>query len=110
MSNFENSLTVDFVHPRAHRGKKAPANLVTSCRPCNIIKGRRMFSSLEEAKAYVLQRRLELQREWEANTARLRSQSAALSLYHPSRPAAQSCSEIRTVAIGNDMQPSKLLG
>jgi 5-methylcytosine-specific restriction endonuclease McrA len=80
MSNFENSLTVDFVHPRAHRGKKAPANLVTSCRPCNIIKGRRMFSSLEEAKAYVLQRRLELKREWEANTARLRSQSAALSL------------------------------
>jgi 5-methylcytosine-specific restriction endonuclease McrA len=81
MSNFENSLimTVDFVHPRTHSGKKTPANLVTSCRPCNIIKGRRMFSSLEEAKVYVRERRLELQKEWETNPARLRSQSAALS-------------------------------
>ena len=81
MSNFENSLimTVDFVHPRTHSGKKTPANLVTSCRPCNIIKGRRVFTSVEEAKAYVLQRRMELHRDWEANTARLRSQSAAVS-------------------------------
>ncbi|MGA2186754.1 MAG: HNH endonuclease [Bryobacteraceae bacterium] len=82
MSNFENSLimTVDFVHPRARKGKKTPVNLVTACRPCNIIKGRRVFSSFEEAKAYVLQRREELRRDWEAKTARLRSQSAALSL------------------------------
>ena len=82
MSNFENSLimTVDFFHPRAHKGKKVPNNnLVTACRPCNIIKGRRMFSSLEEAKVYVRERRLELQKEWETNPARLRSQSAALS-------------------------------
>jgi 5-methylcytosine-specific restriction endonuclease McrA len=81
MSNFENSLimTVDFVHPRAHKGKKVSNNLVTACRPCNIIKGRRVFTSVEEAKAYVLQRRMELHRDWEANTARLRSQSAAVS-------------------------------
>ena len=80
MSNFENSLimTVDFFHPRAHK-RKVPNNLVTACRPCNIIKGRRLFTSVEEAKAYVLQRRIELQRDWEANTARLRSQSAAVS-------------------------------
>jgi len=82
MSNFENSLimTVDFFHPRAHKGKKVPNNnLVTACRRCNIIKGRRVFTSVEEAKAYVLQRRMELHRDWEANTARLRSQSAAVS-------------------------------
>ncbi len=81
MSNFENSLimTVDFFHPRAHKGKKVANNLVTACRPCNIIKGRRVFTSVEEAKAYVLQRRMELHRDWEANTARLRSQSAAVS-------------------------------
>src|SRR5215472_12421928 len=66
MSSFENSLimTVDFVHPRARKGKKTPANLVTACRPCNVIKGRRVFASLAEAKAYVLQRRAELQKEW----------------------------------------------
>jgi 5-methylcytosine-specific restriction endonuclease McrA len=82
MVNFENSLilTVDFVHPRAHKGKKTPANLITACRPCNVIKGRRVFGNFEEAKAYVLQRRMELQRDWEANTARLRSQSAAPSI------------------------------
>ena len=70
-SNFENSLimTVDFVHPRAHKGKKSSENLVTACRPCNVIKGRRVFGSLAEAKAYVLQSRAELQRDWEARTA-----------------------------------------
>jgi 5-methylcytosine-specific restriction endonuclease McrA len=78
MASFENSLimTVDFVHPRAHKGKKAPANLVTACRPCNVIKGYRVFKSLPEAKAYVLQRRAELQKEWEARRAHLRNRSA----------------------------------
>ena len=81
MSSFENSLimTVDFVQPRAHKGKKVPANLVTACRPCNLIKGLRSFSTLEEAKAYVLQRRGELQREWEATMNPLRSRSATAS-------------------------------
>src|SRR5271165_353863 len=67
MSNFENSLimTVDFVQPRARKGKKTPDNLVTACRPCNIIKGYRSFGSLDDAKAYVLKRRMELKKEWE---------------------------------------------
>ena len=71
-ANFENSLimTVDFVHPRAHKGKKSPQNLVTACRPCNVIKGRRVFGSFDEAKAYVLQKRQELRKEWEAQTGR----------------------------------------
>ena len=78
MSNFENSLimTVDFVHPQAHEGKKAAANLVAACRPCNVIKARRVFPSFEAAKAYVLKRRAELQKEWEAEMARLRSRPA----------------------------------
>lgn len=70
LSSFENSLimTVDFVHPRAHKGKKSPENLVTACRPCNILKGRRVFASLAEARAYVLMRRTQLRKEWEART------------------------------------------
>ena len=80
MASFENSLimTVDFVHPRAKKGKKTPANLVTACRPCNVIKGYRTFSSLEDAKAFVLKRRAELQEEWEAKAAKLPSETAAV--------------------------------
>lgn len=71
MSSFENSLimTVDFVHPRARKGKKSPENLVTACRPCNLIKGRRVFASLAEAKAFVLMRRAQLRKDWEERTA-----------------------------------------
>ena len=81
MSSFENSLimTVDFVQPRAHKGKKLPANLVTACRPCNVIKGLRTFPSLSEAKAYVLKRRAELHKDWEATMTPLRSRSASTS-------------------------------
>jgi 5-methylcytosine-specific restriction endonuclease McrA len=79
LSNFENSLimTVDFVQPRAHKGKKVSDNLVTACRPCNVIKGRRVFSSFNEAKKYVLQRRAELRKDWEAKTERLHSTAAS---------------------------------
>ena len=67
-ASFENSLvmTVDFVHPRAHKGKKDPSNLITACRPCNVIKGHRIFRDMEHAKAYVLTRREQLQKEWES--------------------------------------------
>jgi 5-methylcytosine-specific restriction endonuclease McrA len=70
-SSFENSLimTVDFVHPRAHKGKKDPGNLITACRPCNLIKGSRIFRDFEHAKEYVLQRRDEFRKDWEARTA-----------------------------------------
>ena len=78
-TSFENYLvmTVDFVIPRARGGKKEPRNLVTACRPCNLIKGRRVFKTFEEAKAYVLQRREELRKEWEARMARLKGHKAA---------------------------------
>jgi 5-methylcytosine-specific restriction endonuclease McrA len=77
MANFENSLvmSVDFVLPRARKGTKNPNNLIAACRPCNLIKGRRTFGNFEEAKAYVLQRRAELRKDWEANVARSHSRT-----------------------------------
>jgi 5-methylcytosine-specific restriction endonuclease McrA len=71
-ANFENALamSVDFVMPRARQGKKDPANLVACCRTCNTIKGKRVYKSLDEAKAYVMARRGELKKTWEARAAR----------------------------------------
>ena len=78
MASFENSLvmSVDFIIPRARKGKKDPRNLVAACRPCNLLKGRRAFGNFEEAKAYVLKRREEVRTQWKARMDRLRSQSA----------------------------------
>lgn len=72
-ATFENALimSVDFVVPRARKGKKDPNNLVACCRPCNMIKGRRLYKSFDEAKTYVLQRRAELQKAWESKTRSL---------------------------------------
>jgi 5-methylcytosine-specific restriction endonuclease McrA len=71
-ASFENALamSVDFVKPRAHKGKKDPANLVACCRPCNMIKGTRVYKNFEEAKAYVLARRDELRKGWQTRVAR----------------------------------------
>jgi 5-methylcytosine-specific restriction endonuclease McrA len=70
-ASFENALimSVDFVVPRARKGKKDPGNLVACCRPCNMIKGRRVYGSFEEAKTYVLARRGELLKAWEDRKA-----------------------------------------
>ena len=78
MARFEDSLimSVDFVIPRARKGKKDARNLVAACRPCNLLKGRHVFSNFEEAKEYILKRREELRNEWEAKMARLRSRPA----------------------------------
>ncbi len=78
LGNFENSLimSVDFVMPRARKGKKDTQNLVTACRPCNVIKGNRMFNSFEEAKAFVLNKRAELRQKWENKTAAGQSKAA----------------------------------
>jgi 5-methylcytosine-specific restriction endonuclease McrA len=77
-ASFENALimSVDFVVPRAHKGRKDPRNLVACCRPCNMIKGRRVYGSLEEAKAYVLARRKDLRTAWELKKGRPLSQTA----------------------------------
>jgi 5-methylcytosine-specific restriction endonuclease McrA len=74
MRSFENSLimTVDFIVPRSRNGKKEPGNLVTACRPCNVLKGHRhVFASFEEAKEHVLKGRAALRKEWEGKVVRL---------------------------------------
>src|SRR6202042_2982527 len=70
-ANFENALamSVDFVMPRARKGKKDPANLVACCRSCNLIKGTRVYRNFDDAKAYVLARRDVLGKAWEARKA-----------------------------------------
>ena len=71
-ASFENALSmrVDFVVPRARKGKKDPANLVACCTPCNTIKGTRVYANFDEAKAYVLAHRAELRKSWESKTSR----------------------------------------
>lgn len=54
-------LTVDHVHPHAKGGARRMDNLVTCCQPCNLIKGKRLFKTFEDAKSFVLKKR----KEWE---------------------------------------------
>jgi 5-methylcytosine-specific restriction endonuclease McrA len=78
-ASFENALvmSVDFVVPRAHKGKKDPANLVACCRPCNTIKGTRVYKTFEDAKKFVLAQREELRRSWETQHSRAAKKAAA---------------------------------
>ena len=78
MASFDNALamSVDFVVPRARKGKKDPKNLVACCRACNMIKGRRVYSNFDEAKAYVLKSRDELRKTWEAKAAKALAKTA----------------------------------
>jgi 5-methylcytosine-specific restriction endonuclease McrA len=71
-ASFENAVVmrVDFVVPRARKGKKDPSNLVACCLPCNTIKGKKVYKSMDEAKAFVLKSREELRKTWQAKTAR----------------------------------------
>ena len=77
-ASFESALVmrVDFVIPRAKKGKKDPANLVACCSPCNTIKGTRVYKSFEDAKAYVLAGREELRKAWESKQARPAAKAA----------------------------------
>jgi 5-methylcytosine-specific restriction endonuclease McrA len=77
-ASFENALVmrVDFVVPRAKKGKKDPSNLVACCTPCNTIKGTRVYANFEEARAYVLKQREDLRKNWEAKVARPMAKSA----------------------------------
>jgi 5-methylcytosine-specific restriction endonuclease McrA len=61
LHRFENwlILTIDHVHPHAKGGARSMTNLVTACQPCNLIKGKRVFKSSEEAREYVLSKRAE---------------------------------------------------
>jgi len=77
-ASFENALVmrVDFVVPRARKGKKDPRHLVACCTPCNTIKGTRVYAGMDEARAFVLARRVELRNAWQSRTARPRAKSA----------------------------------
>ena len=71
-ASFENALVmrVDFVMPRAKKGKKDPKNLVACCSPCNTIKGTKVYKSFDEAREHVLARREELRKSWDAKQKR----------------------------------------
>ncbi len=77
-ASFENALVmrVDFVHPRARKGRKDPANLVACCTPCNTIKGTKVYANFDDAKAFVLKKREELHKAWHSKTARQSSKPA----------------------------------
>lgn len=77
-ASFENALVmrVDFVMPRAKKGKKDPGNLVACCTPCNTIKGTRVYANFDEARAYVLKQREDLRKNWESKVARPIAKSA----------------------------------
>ncbi len=55
-------LTIDHVHPNAKGGQRSMDNLVTACQPCNLLKGKRVYKSLQEAKEAVLAKREEWRR------------------------------------------------
>jgi hypothetical protein len=90
-ASFENALamSVDFVIPRARKGKKDPNNLVACCRPCNMIKGTRTYRSFDEAKEYVLKRRKELRQAWEGTA----TQQSVQPVKAEAEPAPKSQSE-----------------
>jgi 5-methylcytosine-specific restriction endonuclease McrA len=77
-ASFENALImrVDFIVPRARKGKKDPNNLVACCAPCNTIKGTRKYLSLEQAKEFVLGQREQLRKSWESKIARPMAKAA----------------------------------
>jgi 5-methylcytosine-specific restriction endonuclease McrA len=77
-ASFENALrmSVDFVVPRARGGRKDQANLVACCRPCNMIKGKRIFKDVDDAKKYVLTRRDAMRKAWEAKRSTSPAQAA----------------------------------
>jgi 5-methylcytosine-specific restriction endonuclease McrA len=77
-ASFENALAmrVDFVVPRAKKGKKTPSNLVACCTPCNTIKGTRVYPNFDAAKTDVLARREELRKAWQGKVARPQAKAA----------------------------------
>ena len=100
-ASFENGLamSVDFVVPRARKGKKDPRNLVACCRSCNLIKGKRVYRSFEEAKAYVLAQREDLRKAWEVrktqpSTKSAKAQKSAAPVASPEKSKVPSASVI----------------
>ena len=76
--SFENwlILTIDFIHPRIRGGSRGMDNLVTACQPCNLVKGKRVYPTLEEAKKHVLAKREEWRQFYESQTKSGRTSAA----------------------------------
>jgi HNH endonuclease len=109
-ASFENALamSVDFVVPRARKGKKDPHNLVACCRSCNMIKGTRIYRSFEEAKAHVLGQREELRKAWEVNkTPPLIKSAKAQKSSEPAAPPAKSKAATASVLSGSPLSLRK---
>jgi|SRR6202007_2265363 hypothetical protein len=89
-ASFENALamSVDFVIPRARRGKKDERNLVACCRSCNMIKGRRVYRNFDEARNYVLAQREKLRKAWETRKTAPAAAASATKAQKPSAPDA----------------------
>jgi len=68
--NFPNwlVLTIDHIHPHAHGGARKMDNLVTACRPCNLMKGTHVFSTIEDAKKFVNGKRDEWHKRFQEET------------------------------------------
>jgi hypothetical protein len=61
--------------PRVPEGWEEAGKPVATCRACNVIKSHRTYKDFEEAKAYVLKRRVELRQEWRATRLNCYSQA-----------------------------------
>jgi 5-methylcytosine-specific restriction endonuclease McrA len=72
LDKFENwlVLTVDHVHPHAKGGGRHLENLVTACQPCNLIKGKREYGSIEAARKHVLVKRAEWLKTYHSHARR----------------------------------------
>src|SRR5271170_5437904 len=100
MASFDNALamSVDFVMPRARKGKKDPKNLVACCRSCNMIKGRRVYRSFDEAKSYVLARREKLRKAWETRKTTPAAASTGSKAQKPSAPEGSKASAASVIS------------
>jgi len=78
LHSFENwlILTVDFVHPRARGGPRHVENLVTACQPCNLLKGKHVYATFEQAKKHVLAKREEWRHFYEEQVKSARASAA----------------------------------
>jgi HNH endonuclease len=101
MASFENALnmSVDFVVPRARKGKKDPRNLVACCRSCNMIKGTKIYRDFDDAKQYVLSQREALRKSWEEKKSHPAGKSARAKAPAPAAAAATEKKKAATASI-----------
>ncbi|MDR3673932.1 MAG: HNH endonuclease signature motif containing protein [Acidobacteriota bacterium] len=70
-------LTIDHVHPHSKGGQRSMDNLVTACQPCNLLKGKRVYKSHQEARDYVLAQREQWRQIYRKQVKATQTHSAA---------------------------------